>query len=224
MELSSGDLKLKPLKNIKNKPFRICGGYIYKINDKGIVVRIPDIEEIGFYFRPNAAEFIENYSSFSCSDLVMRAAGATMKAGDTYADLQRAILEKQKHYVYINELHKQKKTLHPKEKGLDRFITKIFSPVIIRVPENKNKKTFDIIKLYINICTTWESDRESYIIANLKEIIKRANDSLEKNKSFKKYGVPINCLAITKILKDTNNSILIVYELKKEIREGRTNE
>ena len=50
---------------------------------------------------------------------------------------------------------------------------------------------------------------------NIKEINKIVLDKIEKSKSFKKYGVPVNYLKISKVtLRNDLNSLHYVIELK----------
>lgn len=90
---------------------------------------------------------------------------------------------------YIEQRYYQLRKLAFKS-GLDRFITKIEKPAFIREPENDNKNTFDMIKMYVNICNDWP-ERKNYIKHNIKEIMRIVTGNLSENKTFQKYNVPI---------------------------------
>ena len=87
------------------------------------------------------------------------------------------------------------------------------------MPENDNPKTFDIIKVQIDIISQWETDRTKYIKDNKKEIVRRAVEKIAQDNAFRKFGVDVNVLALTKMLRLNDNMIELIFELKKELRE-----
>lgn len=100
--------------------------------------------------------------------------------------------------------------------GIERFITKIGKPMFIREPENDRKNSFDFISIEANIVANWEQDRMQYIKENKDKIIDMVISKLEKDRSFKRYGIPINFLKLSKItLRSKCNYIQFVFELKK---------
>ena len=101
---------------------------------------------------------------------------------------------------------------------LERFVTKISRPIFIRTPENKKRNTFDYIRFNVNLNTSFENKNE-YLKRNIKEIIQMVNEKLQNDIYFKQKGISINYLSVTKVLKDTSNSLVVIYELKKELRE-----
>ena len=100
-------------------------------------------------------------------------------------------------------------------KSLKRFITKIERPIFICMPENPKKdNTFDFINVDVNIISEWPNKKQ-YIKMNIKEINKTVLDKIEKSRSFKKYGIPVNYLKISKVtLRKDLNSLHYVIELK----------
>ena len=84
--------------------------------------------------------------------------------------------------------------------GLERFVTRIQRPEFVCEPENPNKyTTFDYIHVYVGIIEEWKTDRKKYIEEHKKEITKMVFDKIEKDKTFLKYGIPINFLKVSKI-------------------------
>ena len=149
----------------------------------------------------------------------LRKAFANIKVGDTYECVKAYLDESIAYYDNLYKVMAEKGGVyHNRSQGLDRFIIKILKPIILRVPENNNPKTFDIIKVQMDINSQWESDRTQYIIENKNEIINRAIDKIANDRSFKKYGVVTNILALTKIIKLNENMIELIFELKEKIR------
>lgn len=148
---------------------------------------------------------------------------AMIREGDTYNTLadkleQAKIIYKEK----MSACHRKGYSRYESE--LDRFITKFEKPIYIRMPENTNKNTFDFIKMHVNICSEWP-DREKFIKKNLPEIIQITIQKLEDAASFKKFGVPIGCLALTEVWQHPDSTLEFVFELKKELQElGETND
>ena len=163
---------------------------------------------------------IAEYKIEEKASLPLRKAMALLKEGDNYSDLQRYLKES---FDYYNNMYKvmaeNKGFYHDKPEGLDRFIVKILKPVILQVPENDNPKTFDIIKVQIDIISQWETDRTKYIKDNKKEIVRRAVEKIAQDNAFRKFGVDVNVLALTKMLRLNDNMIELIFELKKELRE-----
>lgn len=152
--------------------------------------------------------------------LQLRKAMAKLKQGDSYDTVNEYIRESTEYYKGLYKTMAEKKGVyHDRPEGLDRFIVKILKPVILRVPENDNPKTFDIIKVQMDIISQWETDRTKYIKENKKEIVRRAVEKISQDTAFKKFGVDVNILALTKMLRLNDNMIELIFELKKEIRE-----
>lgn len=104
---------------------------------------------------------------------------------------------------------------HPFQNNIERFITKIYNPDFIRKPGNENKKTFDYIRVQMNINTSC-TNIEDAIKNNSYEIFMAVIHKIETHRSFKKYGIPVNFLRITsaKYFKDIHLLEMII-ELKE---------
>jgi hypothetical protein len=143
-----------------------------------------------------------------------------LKKGDTYSDLEKYL---QKSAEYFDKMHKTMSengwVYHIRVEGLDRFITKVFRPEFVRSPENPNKKTFDIIKVRMDIVSQWDSDRKKYIIENKKSIIEKAIEKIRNDRRFMSFGVDVNYLALTKLMMLNINTLELIFELKKKIRD-----
>ncbi len=103
----------------------------------------------------------------------------------------------------------------PKPTGIDRFVTKIEKPVFERVPENPKTNTFDYIVVDVNIVTDWEEDRRTYIQKHKKQICEMVLRKVQEDRTFKKFGVPVNFLKITSITLRKNSVLEFVLELKE---------
>lgn len=200
------------INDIKEKALRKKGGMVYYFDIDGIYRSIPicEAEEKRFsnlVILPEHNSYI-NFQAIRMilKDLVtdynlIRKAVAQLEVGDN--------IEKFEYYLLTSKYEK-----HLKPEGLDRFILGISDKDIIigRGPENYNEKTFDYINVYVLICSEW-NNREQYIKDNLKEIAKRAVKKLKESKKFKKFGVTINFLKISKV-QFTKNTIIFTFELK----------
>lgn len=103
----------------------------------------------------------------------------------------------------------------PKPTGIDRFVTKIEKPVFERLPENPKTNTFDYIVVDVNIVTDWEEDRRTYIQKHKKQICEMVLRKVQEDRTFKKFGVPVNFLKITSITLRKNSVLEFVLELKE---------
>ena len=146
-------------------------------------------------------------------------AAAKLEEGDRYEDLIRYVEESKEHYDRLYSEKRGNEAIHARTEGLDRFLARICKPIILRVPENSNPDTFDIIKVDIELLTEWGDDRKAYIEENRKGIIKRAVEKIEKDRGFKRYGVGVNCLVVTEMIMLDRNTLELIFELKKEIRD-----
>lgn len=99
------------------------------------------------------------------------------------------------------------------EKEIRRFITKINAPQFEREPENKNKNTFDFVRIYLSVLTSQPNKRE-FIKQNLKAINRLAVTSIENHKNWKKYGLETNYLRLTQCTLTQQSELVLLYELK----------
>lgn len=161
-------------------------------------------------------------AEYQLSGKVWTRAKKRIHEGDSVADFETKLTE-----AFDSLMKPKEKSEFEKlelSEDLQRFVTKIEKPIVLRIPENERKKSFDIIRQGINLNTSFEN-KEQFLKDHMKDIIRMSNAKLSDSTSFKKYKVPISCLAITRIYKDDPNHLIIVYELKKELRamESETN-
>lgn len=98
------------------------------------------------------------------------------------------------------------------QKGIDAYIARC-NPIILKDPDNPKAKTFDIIKVQVNLITSKE-DRWDYIKKHQRDLVNRAIESIAQNKQFQKFGVPVNILRCTKIHSLSMYAVELVFELK----------
>lgn len=115
-------------------------------------------------------------------------------------------------FKYISEAKFER---HELPKGLDRFITKIQGPYIEREFGNTSTNTFDFVYVDVCIIQNWETDRKSYIKANMPEIKRRVIQKIEGSKRFQRYGIPVNFLKITSITLTRDDMLHFIFELKE---------
>ena len=203
------------LNKLRRFAFKIRKGFIYYFDDEGVVRRFqcrdlkfhPEIE--GVSTRPNGSLYICPFDIFlrvtGDDERKKRMAIARVNVGDTYKDVEH----------YLNTL----KPAEPgtrKVSGLDRFICRIYKPEFHRLPENMQKNTFDFIIMEVSILSEEAiPNRDEYLQQNIHKICQRVVEKLKTNRSFTKYGVPINFLKATSITLNKRIGILrIQFDLK----------
>lgn len=133
---------------------------------------------------------------------ILKSALCKMKIGDTI----------QKLVEYCNTVTFETRKL---PEGVERFITRIERPKFICVPENPNKDaTFDYLHIYVGIVSEWKEDRKKYIRDHIREINEMVLEKIENDKTFLKYGIPINFLRFSKVtLIKRTSEIQFILEL-----------
>lgn len=133
---------------------------------------------------------------------ILKSALCKMKIGDTI----------QKLVEYCNTVTFETRKL---PEGVERFITRIERPKSICVPENPNKDTtFDYLHIYVGIVSEWKEDRKKYIRDHIREINEMVLEKIENDKTFLKYGIPINFLRFSKVtLIKRTSEIQFILEL-----------
>lgn len=132
-----------------------------------------------------------------------------IKEGMTYHDLQARLEYASEHY---NKTGDYSGLAYSENTGLDKYITKICKPLILRAPENPKTNTFDIIKVEVNLISA--DDRFDFIKKNKKAFINKVLDKLSTDKQYAKYGIPINFLRCTRIHSVGVNTVEVIFELK----------
>lgn len=242
-------MKLKSLEEIRFVPLRKKGGKIYYFNQDGIIATsspacLPDpliswaekkfrinflqSEEECFptflsallsRFRPDEKSLLSEEPLCDKASLILKRATAGMEEGDTYEKLEKRLEESEAYYRNLYREKKENGVYHAHPEGLDRFIARICRPLILREPENGNPDTFDIIKVQMELITEWEEDRKKYICSNREEIVRRDVEKIRTDRGFRRYGVEVNVLALTKMMMLDRNTPELIFELKREIRE-----
>lgn len=89
---------------------------------------------------------------------------------------------------------------------------------IIRIEreiDNKNKNTFDFVKTELVLYGEYNDPKiKNWIRCNHKKIIKCILKDIENNRSYKKYGIPINYLKPTVITHRHDNTLWVTFELR----------
>ncbi len=109
-----------------------------------------------------------------------------MKDGDDLARLE-----------YLSKTTKIERRKLPTE--TDRFVAKIEKPIIARYTDNLNENTFDYIIVDCYLVTQFDGDRMAYTKEHIKEINQMVLAKIESNRTFKKYGVPVNILKAERV-------------------------
>lgn len=200
--------------DISNTALRLLNGKIYYFDTNGIYTSIPLSEALEMNIsninitKYKSRSYFDPYSFFNIAFkpknlCLIKKAITMLKEGDSLETLDE--------YLSIVKLDKR-----PKPEGIDRFILSIDKPIFGRDPENPNPKTFDYIRIIMNIVTEWEQDRKKYIENHIDDFNKMIINKLEKNRSFQKFDIPINFLHASKItFSARNNLVEYIFEIKE---------
>ena len=130
-----------------------------------------------------------------------------LKIGDSIKTMSDNIKQERE------RISKEYKAKHS-EDSIDRFITKISTPILERARDNPKKGTFDFIRVDVGIVEIWKGSRKEYICQNQKEITRRVLAKVEDSKQFQRIGVPINFLKISEITLTRDSILEYLFELK----------
>ena len=92
----------------------------------------------------------------------------------------------------------------------------IAPPIYERVPENTNEDTFDHIRMIVGLpCYkfSWEA-LQAEVKKYHREIYELVIQKLEKDRKFKRYGVPINFLQLSDVTLLRDWSMELIIELR----------
>ena len=132
-----------------------------------------------------------------------------LEKGMTYKDVQGLI-------DFASKFHNKNGTYvglaFANQSELDKYIARC-NPIILKDPDNPKAKTFDIIKVQVDLITSKE-DRWDYIKKHQRDLVNRAIESIAQNKQFQKFDVPVNILRCTKIHSLSMYAVELVFELK----------
>lgn len=211
------------LLDITNIVLRVRQGKVYFFNEQGIYQAVPCEEAVMVLTdashcplpnrRLENGKFVFEYNY--CPDVIhivrqnynsnlMQKAITALEVGDSM----------QRFTELLNTVTFDYKEL---PKGLDRFVTKIDTPIFERERDNCNVKTIDFIRVNVYICRNWDN-RSAYIKENLPAIKEMVIKKIRNTKKFQNYGIPINVFQISNITLKQDDSLTFVFELKKELR------
>lgn len=160
---------------------RDCKGKIYWFNQDGIL----ECKKYNSSMEGYSIDIYKLMNEFGVENaILLKKCIAKLNVGDSIDTFE-----------YIISNTKIEKRELPK--GVDRFVTKIGIPNYERFPENKNKKTFDFIRVDVNVLSNVDG-RKEYIVKHHDEICNMVLDKIKSSYRFKKFGVPINFLNLEK--------------------------
>ena len=100
---------------------------------------------------------------------------------------------------------------------VDRLVQSIALPTYERIPGNNNKATFDHVRMTVGLpryqFNSWEA-LQNEVKKYQKEICQRVVQRLEKDRQFRKYGIPINFLKVSDVIMRRDFSMEFIFELK----------
>jgi len=108
----------------------------------------------------------------------------------------------------------KKKLVFEKQYPVVKHFGKLEGPYFIRVPENDDPDTFDIIRMICPILGV----TDNYIRDNLTQILRTLLHILSVNKDFQHYGVPVNALKASSCTRK-GKDLVVTFELKDRLRE-----
>ena len=99
---------------------------------------------------------------------------------------------------------------------IDRLVQNIVA-CYEREPFNKNTKTFDRIRVSVNLgrylFETWDELKQA-VKAHRSEIDKKVLEKIENDRRFRKYNVPINVLSLSDLVLRRDYTLEYIFELK----------
>jgi len=149
-------------------------------------------------FHPINDEQNEDLDAYICEQL---------KEGDFIEKLYDIVKESS---IVLQCNRKYKHTEPAGYSEFDRLFQSISKPVI-----TGNKKAFDYIKITINCSTTINADKIKEYRQQLDE---KVIQSLEKDNTFNKYGIPVSMLEISDLVLTTDKRLVYTFDLKKALR------
>lgn len=103
----------------------------------------------------------------------------------------------------------------------DMIVGKINRPIINKYndsPKSDNKKSFDVISITVSLVQPYEmKDVNTFkqaIKSKKSEIDKMVKDKIANDKSFQKYGVPVNILKCTRCTLTAQKELVYTFEVK----------
>lgn len=94
------------------------------------------------------------------------------------------------------------------------FITSIGCVSIEREPENKDKSTFDFIRVYASTKAISLEEKRQILSTHKREILRLILTKIKRSPNFQRYDIPINFLRLTQCTLTRDQQIVFVFELK----------
>lgn len=110
-------------------------------------------------------------------------------------------------------------TFHAKKdpSPIERLVQNIPAPVYEHFPENKNKNTFDYVRMAVGLSRyqyeTWE-DLRAAVKKYRRKIYKRVFQKLDESFQHNRYGVPISFLKLSDVTLRRDYTMEFIFELK----------
>lgn len=105
----------------------------------------------------------------------------------------------------------------PNKAPIDKLMQSIAAPTFERIPENNDKTTFDYIRMTVGLpryqFDSWE-ELQGEVEKYRHEIYQRVIQTIEDDRHFKRYGVPINFLKLSDVTLRRDFSMEFLFELK----------
>lgn len=106
--------------------------------------------------------------------------------------------------------------------NINYFVTRIDTPTYEREVGNKNKKTFDFVRVFVNLPSAEVADKETIRMGlNIyyKEICNMVLNKIASMKNYQRFGVPVTALKLSKAIVEYKcNRIMFIFELKDELK------
>lgn len=185
---------------ILHKPIRIKGQDMYFFDEAGIYRR-----------KPRPPEYYSIRSHFLLWDNRVIGTAVWTKAVMSFQEgntLRECIDLYYQTKIYSNP---------PCYSPLELLVTKVYPATYERVPENENKRTFDFIRVYVNLSHTvydsWDQLREG-VQNNKNAISNMVVEKIANDQRFKRFGVPISALRLSSITLTKGYALEYIFELK----------
>ena len=102
--------------------------------------------------------------------------------------------------------------------SIDRLVQSIAPPMYERVPGNDDESTFDYIRITVGFpryqFNSWEA-LQNEVKKYQPEIYQRVTQRIEKDRQFKKYGIPMSFLELSDATLLRDFSMELIFELKE---------
>lgn len=195
-----------------NMPIRQCRGITYYFTEKEVYTQ--DTESALFPYEKRLRFNLFDVSNETCVNSAVWTKAAThFEPGMSLRECIGVFLE-------------TKIEARPPRKSspIDQLVQGISPPVFEREPENENTATFDRIRISVGLpryqFSSWEALRDE-VNKHRREIYRLVFDTIESDRRFLRYGVPINFLKLSEVTLLRNYSLEFIFELKEEKNPDR---